>query len=278
MIKRLAFVLGLCALLLAAAPVGAQRDVRAQIKTIGNYVVYYGEGRADALARYNLAIIQPNTLGGEELAALKARGTLAVAYLSIGESDDDTRVQPDWILGKNTNWDSSFMDARKPGWQELVLADAQNIIDAGFDGLFLDTVDTAELYPDTGAAMILLIGRLRKAFPDHLLIQNRGLTLLDRTAQYVDADMIEDLTTSYDFDHQTYIHIEPDAETIDLLQTLQGKDKTGLVVLALDYAAADDTETACSATRAARKYGFIPAISVILLDDLPDYPLDECAG
>lgn len=273
--KRLAAILGLW-VLLAAAPAAAQRDVRALIKAAQNYVVYYGEGRADDLARYDLAIVQPNTLEADDLAALKARGTLVVAYLSIGEADDADRVQPGWILGKNTNWESYFMDARQAGWQDLVLADAQSIIDAGYDGLFLDTVDTAELYPDTEAAMIGLIRRLRDAFPDHLLIQNRGLTLLDRTAAYVDADMIEDLTTSYDFDRKAYIRIEPDTETLDRLHTLQRK--AGLVVLALDYAAADDAETACSAVRSARAEGFIPAVSVILLDDLPDYHLEACTG
>ena len=38
---------------------GASPDVRARIASIRSYVVYYGAGRLDDLARFDLAIIDP---------------------------------------------------------------------------------------------------------------------------------------------------------------------------------------------------------------------------
>src|SRR5258705_9341775 len=90
---------------LCVVPAAAQDKPRTQIKMIESYIVYYGTGRADDLSRFDLAIVQPETLTAEELAARKAAGQLTVAYLSIGEAEPgrpwyaDGRVDPRWLLG-----------------------------------------------------------------------------------------------------------------------------------------------------------------------------------
>ena len=71
----------------AVSPTPLSVTARQRIKTISDYIVYYGTGRVDDLARYDLAIIQPETLTAEELTRLKAQGTLVVAYLSVGEAE-----------------------------------------------------------------------------------------------------------------------------------------------------------------------------------------------
>ncbi|HEY7400027.1 MAG TPA: hypothetical protein VH989_03910, partial [Actinomycetota bacterium] len=58
---------------------------RDRIGSIENYVVYYGLGRLDDLARFDLAIIDRDTLTPGEVDVLRSRGTLVVAYLSVGE-------------------------------------------------------------------------------------------------------------------------------------------------------------------------------------------------
>jgi hypothetical protein len=52
-------------------------------------------------------------------------------------------------------------------------------------------------------------------------------------------------------------------------------DRTGLPFLALDYAPPDNPGMAYRAVQVARGYGFVPSVSVINLDDIPDYGLES---
>jgi uncharacterized protein (TIGR01370 family) len=252
-------------------------DVRARMASIGNYVVYYGAGRLDDLARFDLAIIDPSTLTPGEVTELEARGTLVVGYLSVGEISPndpwitDGTVPKSWILGRNRNWGSLFVDAGQQGWRDLMTAETGKLLDYGFDGVFLDTVDTAtDVEPTSVPGMIQLIEGLRTAYPDALLVQNRGFEIAEQVATSIDAVMFEDLSTSYDFDTLTYLHADNGGEA-DRMVALH--DRTGLPILSLDYAPPEDHRTAARAVRIARGYGFVPAVSIIELDDIPDYGL-----
>ena len=251
---------------------------RQRIKSIQSYVVYYGTGRVDDLARYNLAIIQPDTLTAEELSALRSRGTLIVAYLSVGEVEPDRpwysdgRVDPGWILGKNENWGSFFIDAGQPGWRSLMLELTGEYLQKGFDGIFMDTVDTASSFPETRDGMITLITFLRAAYPQALLVQNRGFSVIGAVSHVIDAVMFEDLSTGYDFEDQEYT-LSSDEATAQEMVALHAD--TGLPILALDYAPPDNPGRAFRAVQIAHRYGFIPSVSVINLDDIPDFDLEK---
>lgn len=252
----------------------AQEGARAGVHDIENYVVYYGKGKLEALSTFDLAIIQPDTLSKEELARLKASGTLVVAYLSVGEAEParpwylDGRVDPGWLLSKNENWGSYLVDVNQKGWQQLMRELTGEFLDGGFDGVFLDTVDTVDAYSETVPGMVDLIKGLREAYPQALLVQNRGFTVLDELTGTIDALMFESLTGSYDFGNDTYVYADNSFLAEELAEL---KKRTDLVILALDYA--DTPATAYRAVAAAKGYGFVPAVSTILLDEIPDYGL-----
>lgn len=248
---------------------------RDRIRSIEDYVVYYGAGRLEDLARFDLAIIDRGTLTPGEVVDLRSRGTLVVAYLSVGEiQPSDPRVTSgevpqSWILGKNENWGSLFVDASQPGWRDLMTEEAGSLLDYGFDGVFLDTVDTAiDVAPETMPGMIELIEALRATYPDALLVQNRGFRIAELVAADIDALMFEDLSTGYDFDAGEYTRVDNSAEAEEMVAL---RDRTDLPILALDYADAADDKTAARAVKIAQSYGFIPAVSVIQLDEIPDY-------
>jgi uncharacterized protein (TIGR01370 family) len=252
-----------------------EAGARDRIRSIESYVVYYGAGKLDELARFDLAIIDRDTLTPGEVVELRSRGTLVVAYLSVGEIQPNDpwvtsgTVPPSWILGTNENWGSLFVDASQPGWRDLMTGEAGSLLDYGFDGVFLDTVDTAiDVAPETMPGMIELIEGLRTAFPDALLVQNRGFQIAEQVATSLDAVMFEDLSTSYDFDAAEYTRVDNSAEAEEMVAL---RDRTGLPILALDYAGPADGETAARAVKIAKRYGFIPAVSVIQLDEIPDY-------
>ncbi len=272
-----AVLLGACTSSVNPAATTPTSSARARIRSIESFVVYYGAGRLDDLANYDLAIIDPNTLTPGEVRELESRGTLVVGYLSVGEINGndpwlhDGTVPRSWILGRNRNWGSLFVNANQQGWRDLMTKATAKILDYGFQGVFLDTVDTAiDVAPETEPGMIELIRGLRTAYPDALLVQNRGFDIAERVAGDIDAEMFEDLSTSYSFKDAKYVRADNSSEA-DQLVALHGR--TGLPILALDYADPSDTETAARAVKIARSYSFIPSVSVIQLDDIPDYGL-----
>lgn len=275
---ELALVLTACAawLLFGCDRSGTPSPARTRIRMIDDYVVYYGQGRAEELARFDLAIVQPETLTASELQQLKPGETLVVAYLSVGEAEPgrpwytDGRVDPGWLLVLNQNWGSYYVDANQPGWQRLMVSLAGEFMQKGFDGVFLDTVDTVDVYPGTRPGMIATIKGLRTAYPEALILQNRGFSLVEELAGDLDGVMFEDVSTTYDFDKEEYVNRD-NPDEIAAMEDLQ--HATGLPVLALDYAPVDNPGMALRAVETARAHGFIPAVSVIHLDEIPDYGL-----
>jgi len=255
----------------SAAPQTASPP-RSRIKSIKNYVVYYGKGRLNDLARYDLVIVQRGTLTESEIAELKKRGTLVVAYISTSEATkDDTRAEAQWRLGSNRDWKVDVIDVNQEGWRKVVLAESKEVMAKGFDGLFLDTVEDVQTYPQMKAGMITLIQSLRQTYPNSLLIQNGGYGILNNLGATIDALMFEDLSTGYDFDKKKYVELDNNDTAREVQSYTQ---RSGLPVLALDYASPDDPAMAQRAVANAWRFGFVPSVSVIMLDDIPDYGFD----
>ncbi len=116
---------------------------------------------------YDLIIIdlfyEGTALSKADLAALKQKSSgakrLVLAYMSIGEAEDyryywqkDWRSSPPAWLGKqNPNWPGNYLVKYwDPAWQNIIIGQADSylnrIIDAGFDGVYLDLIDAYEYY------------------------------------------------------------------------------------------------------------------------------------
>lgn len=243
----------------------AQAPINSRLAGIQSFAVYYGTNRAfsDLLVNFDLAIVQPNTVSSRQLQSLKAEGVRVVAYLSVGEAEGSLIGLPkDWVLGTNPNWGSRFMDAGQPGWRDQVYRWARDILDIGFDGLFLDTVDTVDVFPQTRPGMVELIRGLRQRFPTAVIVQNRGFAVLPQTAELLDAVMFESFSTDYNFKTQTYF--AHDGDPAPLLPYL----RRGLPVLALDYALPAQQDLITRIYARARRYGFVPFTTTISLTEL----------
>lgn len=94
---------------------------------------------------------------------LKANGSrrLVVSYMSIGEAEDYRYYwesdwkrkgkRPDWIEKENKAWEGNFKVCYwEPEWQSIITGNAdsytQKVIDAGFDGVYLDIIDAFEYF------------------------------------------------------------------------------------------------------------------------------------
>ncbi|GAA4017982.1 hypothetical protein GCM10022631_33490 [Deinococcus rubellus] len=249
---------------LGKSPAGSPLESR--LSDIGSYSVYYGNKAADVqkLLNYDLAIVQPSTVNAAQIKMLRDNGTRVVAYMTIGELDRNNAaapaVDPSWILGENKNWGSKFIDASQPGWQKIVADEAAKLKGQGFDGFFLDTLDTADLYPKIGPGLVKIVQDLRAAYPDVVIVQNRGFALLNQTAPSIDAVMFENFSSQYSFDQKTYGSVNGDPSFVEALS------KRGLKVLALDYAQPEQQDVITRDYQRAKSFGFVPYVSTITLD------------
>jgi len=158
----------------------------------------------------------------EDISTIRAAkpGRKVVAYLSIGEAEtyraywnaswdadsngDPDAVAPSWLMGENPFWEGNYVVKYwDPGWQSLIIKSLDEILLAGFDGIYLDIVDgfqnfeydieTGEwrdylINPDTGLTyrrdMVMWISRLaqyarQKTSPAFLVIPQNGEQLLE---------------------------------------------------------------------------------------------------
>jgi len=156
----------------------------------------------------------------------------------------------------------------------------------GFQGLFLDTIDTVDLYPDSRDGMIELIRALRREFPHAVIVLNNGFTILPQVAAVADGLMIESFTCSYDRERQSYFERSVQA-TQWLDRTVAEKvqpmvARYGFPVLALDYSRPDQTELIEKGRARAREFGFVHSVAPHKLDEIYDLtaesPVAEADG
>jgi cysteinyl-tRNA synthetase, unknown class len=109
---------------------------------------------------YNLLIIDYSETGDEsgiwssgEIASLKnsGGGKILLAYISIGEAEtyryywDRTwsSEAPSWLGQPNPDWDGNFkVKYWEAEWQAIIFDYIDTIIDQGFDGIYMDIVDS----------------------------------------------------------------------------------------------------------------------------------------
>ncbi|MCW9708309.1 endo alpha-1,4 polygalactosaminidase [Fodinibius salsisoli] len=166
----------------------------------------------EASAKYNLLIVEPDQYSKAETDSLNNPKNQLIAYITLGEVDRNRWYYPlleeRGFLGVNENWDSPYLNLADSTTRSILLDKVvPNIMSKGFDGLFLDTVDDVAPYTDRAhlqPQMVDIISQIHANYPDAIIIQNAGLFLLDKTKEFIDAVLIEDVATSYDFKNRTY--------------------------------------------------------------------------
>ncbi|MFT3784859.1 MAG: endo alpha-1,4 polygalactosaminidase [Tepidisphaeraceae bacterium] len=276
------------------APPKANRDrpARERLRTAKNFYCYYGAGNVEALSHYDVVILHSPQMDRKDIARLKQQGVVTIGYISVGE-DDQLRVGdgtgPDgkasWYFDldhdnqpdKNGIWNSYFANTNDPKWRADRVAEVRRLItEDGYDGIFLDTIDTVQRYTDTVPGMVQLVRDFRTAFPDMPIVLNQGLDILDKTGPLADAVMLESFTVSYDFAEKKYIRNVPsslDWHTVRVNRFLAphlAKDPS-FKVLILDYAAPTDIEAIQMSADRAASFGYLWAVAPIFLDKVYQY-------
>lgn len=212
---------------------------------------------------------------------------LVIAYLSIGEAEDYRYYwrpewrpgEPEWLDAENPDWAGNFkVRYWDPGWRRVVYggpsAYLDRIIDAGFDGAYLDIVDAYEYYADLGRDtgrqemiefITMLAAYARERQPGFLIIPQNAPEL-GADAAYLDAVDgvgIEGVYFGYDDVDQPTAPADASRLEADLARFVDA----GMLVLSVDYAVSPDH--VAEAYRRARAQGFVPTVAAVELDGPP---------
>jgi uncharacterized protein (TIGR01370 family) len=276
-VRRISVIaIGLAALLLAAAPAPAAdpHEATSFAFAIGNGNLSGGpEEVAERLGAYDLVVVDGEYASAEEIAAVQARGTTVLGYLSVGTIEKWRSWYPRvkrYRLGAWADWkDEWFADVSEPALREILSGEiAPQMLAKGFDGLFLDNVDMIEAHkhvPQRSGMreLVLALSDLTRSQGRYLFAQNglwglRKLGLVDA----IDGWNREDVTWTYDFDRRRYMR-NPRAERRTALRELAQMAARGLVTTTADYTREGDTKATAQAVRNSCSVGALPYVGDI---------------
>ncbi len=250
-------------------------EARQRLRAARSYACYYGAGGLEALSGFDAAILAADAHGPAELEWLNAAGTVTLGYLSLGEDASTdagpwVRRDPDGEPLRDPDWGSFVVDPAHPAWKARVLSAAADLLERGFAGLFLDTLDTER--PDDQGALEQLVLELRQAMPAAALVMNRGFGLLGQLAQAVDGVVFESLSCTWQLNPDGGVHYRRVEESVfednrEIAERIASLTRpVGTTCLALDYA--DTPELESHARSVASDLGFVPFVSNRLLTRL----------
>ncbi len=248
-----------------------------------NWLCYYGASFGpDIYGKFDMVVLDGHN--HPPLPDKKGGKPVVCGYLSLGEVNVNSYLWPlvkgkPFLVKKNEQWDSWIVDVRDAEWRRILFETAlPDIFKQGFDGVFLDTIDSSlslengvnsSDFPGTSEALKDIIAGMRNKFPGKFIIVNRGLPLLPDIAANIDFVVVESLFSFYAGHAKGYIYVDHDTRQILLNQVEKGTGfNKKLVVLTLDYAGEDDFKLAKEAIEFSRKRGFIPYVSTYLLDQI----------
>lgn len=199
--------------------------------------------------------------------------TTLIAYVSLGEAEQyraywsRIKKQP-WIIGENPNWPENFyVDVRNLEWKNILIKEViPNIIAQGFHGIFMDTLDTAEMleedfqeqYQGAKKAMIKLVSQIRTKYPDLIIISNNGFAILDEIASYLDGALVEDVYMMIDFEKNIYKKVPHKERKSKERLLIDLKKKYNLPIFTIDYVNQHDKKSIRWCLRLSKKQGFKP--------------------
>lgn len=226
----------------------------------------------DILKKYDMIILDPDN--HPPLDELRKR--LLIAYLSCGEAENyrtywnKIKDEP-WIIGENPNWPGNFyVDISHPQWQNIILNEViPKIINQGFRGLMLDTLDTAsyleDVFPDKykgrKQVMVEMIKKIHTRYPQLYLISNNGFSILEKIAPYLSGALAEDITMQIDFKNGGYKRVDKSERQRKVKILTKIKKKYNLEIFTLDYVASGDKKMRKIAYNFSKRKGFHPYIA-----------------
>ncbi|MEM3543804.1 MAG: endo alpha-1,4 polygalactosaminidase [Candidatus Micrarchaeia archaeon] len=221
----------------------------------------------------------------DQISYAKNGKKLIFSYLSIGEAenyrwywkeewdaDNDgfpDKNAPEWLLESNPNWTGNyFIKFWSPEWQTILFEYINKIIDSGFDGVVLDTVDSymyfrKERSKDEMKYLVKKISEYSKnKREDFKIVVNGGIELTDDENYINSIDGILKESVFYQNDEAN-----PKEEIEYVVSTLERLRNEGKMVFIIEYV--KSKEKIEQAYNESKKHNFLIFFSNPQLDILP---------
>ena len=128
-----------------------------RIKTVPTDNVHY------MISDYSTDGLKANQLSANDVKAIKARAKTALSYLSIGEAESyrfywnatwsKPSSKPSFLGLENPQWKGNYkVKFWDPKWKALIFQYLDAILDAGWDGVYLDIIDAYYYWSDKQSA------------------------------------------------------------------------------------------------------------------------------
>lgn len=252
----------------------AGNDVLAQ-QARNAVMVCYGRLNPLQVKDYEYLIVESQLYKPADIREFKKRNGKVVAYISLGEVNAHARhfeKLKKRTLGKNDIWDSYYLDMSDPKTRAVLMTLIDAGIAEGYDGFFFDNIDNFGSFGKQTAQREHLVSFLKEVnqkYPRQTFVQNAGLELIDATASYVDALLVESIATHYNFQRKKY-RLRDEVQYKAAAEKLQSvANRYKLPVMVVEYA--DTKSLRDSAKARLNEFGFKYFIGQINLQTVPQF-------
>lgn len=262
----------------------ANRNMGAQT---GRWLVYYSnQAPVHAFDPYSFLILDSRY--HPPLAPLRKQGKRLIGYISLGEASEDYAYFGDLLaegllLKASATWKGNrYIDIRDRRWHaRLCEKIVPAVLAKGFDGLFLDTLDSPlhmeQVEPAAFAGMAAsaaqLIQELRRRYPRITIVLNRAYSLLDKVDSHIDVALGESVYSTFDFERKEYRLVAPETYRLQVRWLQEAaRRRSGLRVFTLDYWNPADPAGIAKIYREERANGFAPYVTSVDLTNVVNEP------
>lgn len=242
----------------------------AQTKKASNWSYQLqGDMNSTARTKSDLAVVDPDHTGSPQRLKKKPGGgdRPVLAYISVGEAETWRgyyKGGKSWNTGKTQGWDKNYAvkywDAE---WKGIVKARVRKALAQGYDGVYLDRVDTYENVKAPGGSRAEMIKLVKEVAAEaraakggaKVYVQNAEELLTDKSyVASIDGIAKEDLYYGINHDGRRNSKGDIDA-SLNLLKKAKAQGKAVHVV---EYVGGGSRSQAESEIR---KQGFVPAFA-----------------
>lgn len=240
-----------------------------------NVFFCYGKLNPVEIKGYDYVILESKNYNASDIKKVKALNGKVLAYISLGEVNSQSRYfnnLKNITLGRNENWDSYYLDLKSDSTAQVLFSEIDRMLSEGYDGLFLDNIDnftTFGFQKNQKSEIVNFIEKLNTKYPQHFILQNAGIELLDATHKFVDGVVVESVASNYSFSDNSY-KLRDEKEYNDYITKLkQLYKKYKFPIILVEYA--DSSELYNDIKKRISKTNFLYFIGAIDLQNFPIY-------
>ena len=170
----------------------------------------YGDFYPEKTSGYDIIVLEGAHFDSGDVSILKKQNKTVLGYISLGEVNEAVAHFPelkDKTLGKNDLWNSHILDMEDAKTRAALMSIIDRNLEKGLDGMFLDNIDNYTQFGPTPNKIRFLVSFLQEVklkYPNIVLMQNAGISILKDTAPFIDLIAKESIATNYSFTANKY--------------------------------------------------------------------------